>query len=266
MSEATCEFAHISSSVPGGQLIAMTLERLRSERGELEDFLESMFTSLDDLGARLTQRQSHLAEHEAQLREREAQLTARQQENEQLQQLIQSQATRLESMADELQTVREELGKKVAGEGAADDSHLQGIVQRLEEQRDDLKQRLDVCREELARRNDATEQLAKSQLQLASAREEILQLREQFELHRSTRPDPTAFAHASSTFRGNRAQGSSCRLPDHRSSLGSSPAPSVRPFCATSSGVSRIRCEGNRHAYLRTRTVRGQRRRRWTPW
>ena len=51
---------------------------------------------------------------------------------------------------------------------------------------DDLKQRLDVCREELARRNDATEQLAKSQLQLANAREEILELREKFDEQRES--------------------------------------------------------------------------------
>ena len=183
MPEATCDFSRIgSTNVPGANLIAETLQRMRTERGELEEFLESMLASLDDLGAKLTQRQGRLAEHEAELREREAQLSLRQQENENLHQLLQAQAARLETMAEELHSVREELGKKsVAGESSASEAHLQGVVQRLEEQRDDLKQRLDVCREELTRRSDATEQLAKSQVALAAAREEILELREKFD-------------------------------------------------------------------------------------
>lgn len=163
-------------------VIAETLDRLRSERGELEDFMETMFSAMEDLGARLTRRQGDLSLQEAKLRERESQLASRQQEQSQLQDLLQQQASRLESMSNELQSVRGELAEQKAGSpGDAGDAHLQGVVQKLEEQRDDLKQRLDVCREELARRNDATEQLAKTQTQLAAAREEILQLREKIE-------------------------------------------------------------------------------------
>ena len=186
MSNATCEFSDLrGSTLPGAQIIAETLERLRGERGDMEQFLESMLSSLEDVGSRLSKRQSHLAEHEAKLNEREQQLAQRQAESEQLRELLQSQAGRLESMAGELQAVREELNTKItADDNSGESAHLQGVVQRLEEQRDDLKQRLDVCREELARRNDATEQLAKSQVQLASAREEILELREKIEQRR----------------------------------------------------------------------------------
>ena len=188
MSNATCDVSNLrSSTLPGAQIIAETLERLRGERGDMEQFLESVLTSLEDVGTRLMQRQGKLAEHEARLHEREEQLAQRQAESEQLRELLQSQVARLEAMSGDVQTLREELNTKVvAGDGAQESGHLQGVVQRLEEQRDDLKQRLDVCREELARRNDATEQLAKSQVQLASAREEILDLREKFEQQRES--------------------------------------------------------------------------------
>jgi len=193
--EATCEFTnHESANLPGIQLIAETVERLRGERGELEEFLETMFAALEDVGTRLTQRQGRLSAQEAQLQEREEILAQRQRENENLQALLQAQASQLETMAEELQSVRTELAEQRAAapaEGGA--GQLQGVVEKLEEQRDDLKQRLDVCREELARRNDATEQLAKTQSQLASAREEILSLRDKIEETREAGPaDPDA--------------------------------------------------------------------------
>ena len=47
MPEATCDFSRIgSTNVPGANLIAETLQRMRTERGELEEFLESMLASL----------------------------------------------------------------------------------------------------------------------------------------------------------------------------------------------------------------------------
>ena len=82
MSEATCELPQNDlQTVPGMSLIADTLGRMRSERGELERFIESTFSAMEELGAKLTARQNQIAAREAQLTEREQQLTSRREEH-----------------------------------------------------------------------------------------------------------------------------------------------------------------------------------------
>jgi chromosome segregation ATPase len=180
--------------LPGVALIAQTLDGLRQQRGSLEGFLEAAFGAMEDLAARLTSRQNELHAREALLEERQRQISAQHQEQQQLKDLLELQAGRLETLASELQNVRSQLLERQDGGVAGVSSEaLNSFVAKLEEQRDDLKQRLDVCREELARRADNTERLATTQAELSRARAEILELRDRLaELHDAGRADLTA--------------------------------------------------------------------------
>lgn len=183
VSEAVHEAPKIEvDGLPGFGLIAETLHRFRSQRGELEEFVEAIFVAFEDLGARLTRRQDLINQREAELNERQQQLSARQSENEVLRELLQQQEARLESVTAELQRIYQELSEQRAGLSTGDsDGQLQAAMVKLEEQRDDLRERLDVCREELAKRADSTELLATTQAELAAARSEILQLQQKLQ-------------------------------------------------------------------------------------
>ncbi len=180
MSQASLELPNIDlHNLPGVALIAETLRRLREERGQLESFVESSFAAMEALGTRLSQRQSEIALRKARLEEREQVLQERSSQNDDIKQLMQQQ---LEQLTAELNSVRSDI--TLARASAGDDPNsgqLQAVVAKLEEQRDDLKQRLDVCRDELARRADATEQLASTQTQLSESRKTILELQEQID-------------------------------------------------------------------------------------
>jgi hypothetical protein len=168
--------------LPGIAVIAQTFDRLRSERQELDEFLEGMLLGLEDLASRLNQRQCTLDERAAQLDVRQSHLEQQQQEHEDLAALLKAQEDRITALVDELAGVRIDVlaQLKHAATGQAD-GQLHTALAKLEEQRDDLRERLDVCREELARRADATEQLASAQAELSQARGEILHLREQLD-------------------------------------------------------------------------------------
>ncbi|MCA9269021.1 MAG: hypothetical protein KDA41_11150, partial [Planctomycetales bacterium] len=82
---------------------------------------------------------------------------------------------RLSADLDELRHDR----SAAASESPAEAAHRRAVLQQVELQRDDFKERLEACREELARRADATEQWAASQAQLSEAQAQIHELRQQ---------------------------------------------------------------------------------------
>jgi hypothetical protein len=195
VTDATIELGKLDiDGLPGVALIAQTLDGLRQQRGSLEDFLEAAFGAMEDLATRLTNRQNELHQRETLLEERQRQVAEQHQQQQQLKELLEFQAGRLETLAGELHHVRSELlQRRESGGAAVGDDALHSVVSKLEEQRDDLKQRLDVCREELARRADNTERLAMTQADLSHARAEILELRDRIaELHDAGRADLTA--------------------------------------------------------------------------
>jgi chromosome segregation ATPase len=166
-------------------MISQTFDRLRSERQELDEFVEGMLLSLEDLASRLNQRQCTLDERETQLDLREHQLERQQSEHEELTARFKTQEDRITALVSELAGVRTDVLAQLKNTTAGQaDGQLHAAFAKLEEQRDDLRERLDVCREELARRADATEQLAATQAELSQARGEILQLREQVDEQR----------------------------------------------------------------------------------
>jgi hypothetical protein len=187
VSQATCEPRTFEfDGLPGIAMIAQTLDRLRSERQELDEFLESTLLGLEDLASRLNQRQCTLSEREAQLEVRERQLEVQAREHEDLVALLKTQEDRITALVSELAGVRTDVLTQLKSNTSGQaDGQLHAAFVKLEEQRDDLRERLDVCREELARRADATEQLAATQSELTHARGEIIRLREELESERN---------------------------------------------------------------------------------
>ena len=186
MSQASSESRTFElDGLPGVAMISQTFDRLRSERQELDEFVEGMLLSLEDLASRLNQRQCTLDERESQLELREQQLEQQQSEHDELTARFKLQEDRITALVSELAGVRTDVLAQLKNTTAGQvDGMLHAAFSKLEEQRDDLRERLDVCREELARRADATEVLAATQADLSQARGEILRLREQLDEQR----------------------------------------------------------------------------------